>query len=305
MISLIFPAFNEEGNIEVLYDKVKDAINSTNGLDFEFIFVDDCSSDNTPLILSRMHERDKRVKVIRFARNFGSHAALACGLNNCKGKAAIVMAADLQDPPQLIPQLIGEWQKGSKVVWGARNKREGESLLTKILAGFYYTLMNWLTTVKLPPRGADVFLVDKNVIDAFRQVTEKHTSVFMTIAWLGFKQSTIYYDKKERFSGKSKWSLKKKLKLTVDSLLSFSDVPVRYMAITGFLFAFLGFSYALFIFWLHANGSPVTGWSSLMVVILVVGGIQMMTLGVLGEYLWRTFDESRRRPRYVIEYKVE
>ena len=147
------------------------------------------------------------------------------------------------------------------------------------------------------------FLADRAVIDAFKQVTEKHTSVFMTLAWLGFKQSTIGYVKKKRFSGVSKWSFGRKIKLTIDSLLSFSDIFIRYMSVLGILTAFLGFTYALYVLWGYLYGSTVEAWSSLIVVVLVIGGIQMMMLGILGEYLWRTFDESRRRPRYIIEYK--
>ncbi len=305
IISIIFPTYNEEGNLALLYEKVKAVTAQIKGYDFELVFIDDNSSDNTPQILNSLRQKDNKVRIVRFARNCGSHAAISCGLNYCHGEAAIVMAADLQDPPQLIGQLLEEWKKGSKIVWGARKERKGESFLTKTSANIYYRMMNWLTTVKVPPRGADVFLVDKIVIDAFRQVVEKHSSVFMTIAWLGFKQGTIYYNKEARFSGKSKWSLSKKIKLTIDSLLSFSDIPIRYMSVLGFLFALLGFIYAIYIFWLYVNGSPIQGWSSLMVAILVIGGIQMITLGVLGEYLWRTYDESRRRPRYVIEYKSE
>ena len=169
----------------------------------------------------------------------------------------------------------------------------------------YYTLMNWLTSVKMPPLGADVFLADRVVIDAFKGVTEKHTSIFMTLAWLGFDQRTIYYVKKKRHFGHSKWTLDKKIKLAIDSLLAFSDIPIRYMSVLGFLTAGLGFAYALYVFWCYVNGSPVDGWSSLIVAILVVGGIQMVMLGVLGEYIWRTFDESRKRPRYVIEYILD
>jgi len=164
--------------------------------------------------------------------------------------------------------------------------------------------MNYLTTVKVPPLGADVFLVERVVIEAFKKVNEKHTSVFMILAWLGFKQSTIEYIKQARLSGKSKWTLGQKIKLTLDSLLAFSDIFIRYMSVIGILTAFTGFVYSLFVLWGFINGVPVEGWSALIVVILIIGGIQMIMLGVLGEYLWRTFDESRRRPRFIVEYKI-
>ncbi|OGX21271.1 MAG: glycosyltransferase, partial [Omnitrophica WOR_2 bacterium GWC2_45_7] len=267
--------------------------------------VDDASTDQTPEILKVLHQKDERVKMIRFARNCGSHAALSAGLHHCKGESAIVLAADLQDPPELIGRLLEAWQQGAKIVWGARSKREGETASTTFLSKTYYRTMNWLTSVKMPPSGADVFLADRSVIEAFKQVTEKHTSIFMTLAWLGFRQTTIYYVKQARFSGRSKWTVRKKIKLTIDSLLAFSDVFVRYMSFLGFFTAVLGFIYAAHVLWTFIHGSPVEGWSSLMVAILVIGGVQMMMCGVLGEYLWRTFDESRRRPRYIIEYKIE
>ncbi|HBR15121.1 MAG TPA: glycosyltransferase [Candidatus Omnitrophica bacterium] len=305
MISLIFPTYNEESNLAELYKRLRETTSRLTAHTFEFIFVDDASTDQTPEILKVLHQKDERVKMIRFARNCGSHAALSAGLHHCKGESAIVLAADLQDPPELIGRLLEAWQQGAKIVWGARSKREGETASTTFLSKTYYRTMNWLTSVKMPPSGADVFLADRSVIEAFKQVTEKHTSIFMTLAWLGFRQTTIYYVKQARFSGRSKWTVRKKIKLTIDSLLAFSDVFVRYMSFLGFFTAVLGFIYAAHVLWTFIHGSPVEGWSSLMVAILVIGGVQMMMCGVLGEYLWRTFDESRRRPRYIIEYKIE
>ena len=301
MISIIFPVFNEENNLGELYKRLDAVASNFRGQEFEFIFVDDCSADKTPVVLAQLHQRDQRVRTIRFARNCGSHAAIACGLLHCQGEIAVILAADLQDPPEVIAQLMGEWQKGNKIVWGVRKDRAGERTSVKLLSKLYYALMNWLTTVKMPPSGADIFLVDRTVIDAFGQVTEKHTSVFMALAWLGFKQSQIDYVKERRYSGQSKWTMRKKIKLTLDSLLAFSDIPIRYMSVLGLLTAFLGFIYAAYVLWSFVNGAPVEGWSSLMIAILVVGGVQMMMLGILGEYLWRTYDESRKRPRYVIE----
>ncbi|MCK5215526.1 MAG: glycosyltransferase [Candidatus Omnitrophica bacterium] len=306
MISLIFPTYNEEGNLAELHRQLREATASIEGQLFEFIFVDDCSSDRTPEILRQLHEQDERVKIIRFARNCGSHAAISAGLNECRGAGAVVLAADLQDPPEIIGQLINEWKAGGKIVWGLRAGREGESFLTKALANLYYRVMNWLTIVKMPPKGADVFLADRVAIDAFKQFSEKYTSIFMTFAWLGFPQRNVEYVKAARYRGESKWTWGKKFKLALDSLLSFSDIPVRYMSVLGFITALLGFAYALFVFWKYVFfGVPVQGWSSLIIAILVVGGVQMTMLGVLGEYLWRTFEESRKRPVYVVEYKID
>lgn len=305
MITIIFPVYNEQDNLKELYKRVCDVSSQVRGHECEFLFVDDCSTDATPRILKELHEQDKRVKTVRFARNCGSHAALSAGLSEAKGDCAIVLAADLQDPPEIIPELISEWEKGFKTVWGVRVKREGESAATRFSSRLYYALMNKLTSVKVPPAGADVFLADRVVINALKQIPEKHTSIFMALAWLGFRQTGIGYVKQARFKGASKWTLRKKIKLTVDSLLSFSDIPIRYMSMLGFLTALLGFVYAFKVFLNYTDGSPVQGWSSLMVVLLVIGGVQMIMLGLLGEYLWRTFDESRRRPRFIIEYKID
>lgn len=304
MISVIFPTYNEQDNIPVLYERISAAAAVIRGHDFEFIFVDDCSTDQTPEILRRLHDRDSRVKVIRFARNCGSHAAIAAGLTACGGDCAVVMAADLQDPPELLRLLVEEWKDGIKIVWGARQKRLGEKWSTRFFSRLYYALMNYLTTVRVPPLGADVFLVDRAVIEAFKEVNEKHTSVFMVLAWLGFKQTSIEYVKQARLFGKSKWTLGNKIKLTLDSLLAFSDIFIRYISVIGVLTACTGFLYALFVLWGIIQGAPPGGWSALLVVVLVIGGIQMIMLGVLGEYLWRTFDESRMRPRFVVEYKL-
>lgn len=304
MISVIFPTYNEQDNIPVLHERISAVAADIFGHDFEFIFVDDCSTDQTPDILCKLHTRDSRVKTIRFARNCGSHAAIAAGLSACGGDCAVVLAADLQDPPELLRSLVDEWKDGIKVVWGSRRKRLGEKGSTRFFSRLYYWIMNYLTTVRVPPLGADVFLVDRAVIEAFKEVNEKHTSVFMVLAWLGFKQTSIEYVKQARLFGKSKWTLGRRIKLTLDSLLAFSDIFIRYISVIGVLTACTGFVYALFVLWGVAQGAPLSGWSALLVVVLVIGGIQMVMLGLLGEYLWRTFDESRRRPRFIVEYKL-
>jgi dolichol-phosphate mannosyltransferase len=301
MISLIFPVFNEQANLKELYARVSDIASSMSAEEFEFIFVDDGSTDGTREILLELNRHDRRVKVIRLTSNWGSHAAIAAGLNHCKGDCAVILAADLQDPPEVIPRLLDAWGGAAKVVWGVRAKREGEKRSTRFFSRLYYFLMNALTVVRMPPLGADLFLADRAVIDAFRHVSSKHASVFMTIVWLGFPQSSISYVKRSRLSGKSKWTVAKKIKLALDSLLAFSDVPIRYMSVLGFFVAFLGLLYAGHTFWRYLGGTPAGGWPSVMIAVLVIGGVQMMMLGVLGEYLWRTFDQSLQRPRYVIE----
>jgi len=304
MISLIFPAFNEEDNLELLYDKVNAVISKITNSKFEIIFVDDCSTDKTPEILQQLHKKDNRIKIIRFARNCGTHAALKAGLNYAQGDCAIAMSADLQDPPELIAQLLEKWKSGAKIVWGVRS--EGKHSKVSLFSKLYYIAINKLTSVKMPPLGADVFLIDRVAIEAFKQISEQHTSIFMTLAWLGFTQENIEYSKEMRHKGTSKWTLSKKVKLLIDSILSFSYAPIRYMSALGFITALLGFLYAMLVIFRYIFlDVPVAGWSSLIIVILVLGGIQMIMLGVLGEYLWRTLDESKKRPSYIIEYSVD
>ena len=302
MISVIIPTYNEEENLLTLHKRFEAVASKMKDNDFEFIFVDDCSWDETPDILQEIAQTDNRVKIIRFARNCGSHAAVAAGLHFCGGDAAIMLAADLQDPPELIPQLLLEWKKGFKVVWGVREKREGENLFNLATSRIYYCLMNRVTDVQLPPTGADIFLIDRIVIEAFKKSPEKNTSVYMLIAWLGYSQTYLTYVKEARHAGISKWTTPKRLKLFFDSLISFSYVPLRFMSLIGTISAFLGLLYSLLVFFNAAfRGIPVQGWASLMIVVLLLGGFQMIMMGILGEYLWRTYDETRGRPRYVIE----
>lgn len=298
MISIILPAYNEEGNLKPLYERLEVVTSEIKNQEFEFIFVDDCSTDRTPEILQSLHEGDPRVKVIRFARNSGGHAAVAAGLFHCRGDAAIGMSTDLQDPPEIIPRLIDEWKKGYKVVWGAREKREGEDGMTKFFSRLFYLAINYLTDIKVPSKGADLFLADRAAIEAFNRSPEKHTSVFMLLIWLGFSQTTIEYVKKPRHSGISKWKFSQKVKLAIDCLLSFGNFPGQTMMAIGLATATAGLLMALFMLLGIADSH---GWRIALAAILAIGGLQILMLALLGEYIWRTFDESRKRPRYVIE----
>ena len=302
MISIIVPTYNEKDNLHLLYSRLVNVSNVIANHRLEFIFVDDCSSDGTYRALLELAENDERVEIIRFSRNCGSHAAVSAGLQFCRGDAAVMIAADLQDPPEIIPDLISKWEKGFRVVWGVRNTREGEHFITLAFSRLFYFLMNHLTDIRQAPTGADVFVVDRKVIEAFKQSPEKNTSIYMLIAWLGFSQTSIKYAKEKRYSGKSKWGMSKRLKLFFDSLISFSYIPLRVMIFSGFIISFIGLIYGAGIF-IEAFLKKITvaGWTSLMIVILVMGGMQMIMMGMIGEYLWRTYDETRGRQKYVID----
>lgn len=302
LLSVVVPCFNEEANLPHLYERVR-AVLDGQGLDWEMIAVDDHSRDRTFEVASGLAQKDGRVRAVRLARNVGSHVALMCGLDHALGRAAVMIAADMQDPPEIILDLLQRWRDGDQVVWAIRTARKGvgaaEGAFSRL---FHATMTRIIGRGDLAGHGADVFLVDRVAIDALTQCREGNLSLFSLLAWLGFRQSTVPYVKEERQHGHSGWTLRKKIKLFVDSIAAFSYFPIRVMSVVGIGTAVLGFLYALFVVGSAVlAGSPVEGWSSLMVVLLVIGGLQMTMLGVLGEYVWRTLDEARRRPRYNVE----
>ena len=302
LLSIVVPAFNEAENLPLLYERIRALDWKAVGMTFELVIVDDHSTDATPLVIDGLVARDERVKTLRFSRNFGSHAGCTAGLEAATGAAAVVLAADLQDPPETIPDLVGEWRRGSAIVWAVRGEREGENWQTRTTARIFYALIKRLTRMEMPPNGADFFLLDRAVLEALRATPERNTSLVAQIQWLGFNHSSFVYTKQARATGRSKWTLAKRLKLSIDWIVGFSYYPIRLMSAVGILFVCVGFLYALlliarrFIFVV-----PVEGWTSLISVVLITSGVQLVMLGVLGEYLWRSFDASRRRPRFIIE----
>jgi polyisoprenyl-phosphate glycosyltransferase len=300
-LSIITPAYNEERNLPVLYERLRAVLDKEN-VDWEWIVTDDHSSDRTFEVLAELGRRDMRVRVLRFSRNFGSHAGVSCGLRHARGDCAGMLAADLQDPPEVLPQLLEKWRAGGQVVWAVRGRREGEGALTLRMAGLFYWIMrNVVGMREMAATGADLFLIDRRVIEAYREFEERNVNVFALLTWMGFKQDTVIYTKEARLHGSSGWTLQKKLKLAVDSVTSFSYLPIRVMSWTGMFTAIAGLCYAIFIIGYALIGRSVEGWASLMVVVLVLGGFQMLMLGILGEYLWRALDEARRRPSYTVE----
>jgi glycosyltransferase involved in cell wall biosynthesis len=301
-LSLVIAAYNEEENLPKLYERIARIDWPAIGVEIDIVIVDDHSRDGTPQVLRNLAAKDSRVKWLRFSRNFGSHKAFTAGLEHAPGDAAVILAADLQDPPETVPKLLEKWRAGAKVVWAVRGARAGESFQTKLLARLYYFLMRRYAVAELPETGADFLLMDRLVLNALREAPERNTSLLALIQWMGFEQASIVYTKEARTAGVSKWTFSKRIKLAVDSFVSFSYFPIRLMSGFGFACAVLGFSYALLVIVRRVFfGNPIEGWASLMCVVLILSGVQLLMLGVLGEYLWRTFDESRRRPRYIIE----
>jgi polyisoprenyl-phosphate glycosyltransferase len=300
-LTVVTPAYNEVKNLPLLHERLVAVLGQLD-ISWEWIIVDDHSTDNTFSAIKILMMQDSRIHGLRFAKNSGSHTAISCGLQYAAGRCAVVIAADLQDPPETINALLEEWQKGVQIVWAARGQRIGEKKSTIGFSRLYFFLMRHLVGIKeMPATGSDVFLLDRLVIEAINLFDEKNINIAALLTWMGFKQTTVTYDKQARLHGSSGWSLRKKIKIVIDSIVSFSYLPIRFMTIIGFVVSMLGFIYAIIVAIRAVSGIPLVGWASLMVAVLVMGGLQMIMMGILGEYLWRSLDESRNRPRYLIE----
>jgi dolichol-phosphate mannosyltransferase len=302
--SIIIPALNEAENITTTIDEVETCLglSSEEPIPYEIIVIDDYSSDGT---FDKVKESDNtKVRCIRLSRRSGSHIALRAGLDAATGDCAICIAADGQDNPQALREMITRWKSGVDIVWALRQNRDDESLLQRVFARIFYALLSWFggVSVEIDLSRADFYLLDRKVVNAIKSCRERNTSLFGLVVWLGFNQGFIEYERRPRRSGESKWSFRSRMHLAKDWIIAFSGVPLKLMTYTGFAISGLGFIYAVFIVSRGiAFGSPVLGWPSVMTAILLLGGGQIMMLGIIGEYLWRTLDESRDRPTYFIE----
>jgi len=297
-LSVVTPAFNEAENLPALYTRVAAAM-ATLGVDWEWLIVDDHSRDDTFGVIAALARQDGRVRGIRLARNSGSHVAITCALHHAAGDAAVMMAADLQDPPETIRAMLEQWRNGAHIVWAVRRERPGEQAHASFAAVYYWMMRRVVGMTEMPERGADFFLVDRAVLTAFRGFPERNASVLALITSLGFRQASIEYDKQERVAGRSGWTLARKIKLVADSLIGYSALPIRLCSYAGVALAALAAAVGVagLVFLPELSG----GLLLLLGVILGLGGVQLLAIGVLGEYLWRTLDEARRRPLYVVE----
>jgi len=298
MISIVTPAFNEAANLPVLYARLVAAMRDVGG-DWEWIVVDDHSRDETFAVIEALALRDARVRGFRLSRNSGSHVAITCGLHQVDSDAAVMMAADLQDPPETLAAMVARWRQGAQVVWATRRARPGDPSHRGFAAVYYWMMRRLVGMTEMPARGADFFLVDRVVVDAFRRFSERNVSVLALITWLGFRQEYVEYDKQQRVSGQSGWTLARKIKLVVDSITSFSGFPIRLCTYVGLMFLMCSLVLVLFAVALL----PQLGGGLLLVLSLIVGlaGFQLVALGIVGEYVWRALEETRRRPPYLIE----
>ncbi len=301
-IAIVVPVFNEHDNLRRFYEAVTDVMRSLAEYDWEFLFVDDGSRDGSFDVLNKLRAADDRVLALKFPRNFGSHIAIAAGIDYCRGDAAVILAADLQDPPALIRDFVARWREGFDVVWGARTGRDDSRAQSWAIA-IFYRLVRRFAIPTYPKGGTGSFcLISRPVIDAFRQCNERNRLTFGLIAWGGFRETQVPYHRPRRLIGSSSWTLGRMLKSAVDTFVSFSFLPIRAISFAGLAVSCLSF---LFGFYVLMNklwyGTRVQGWTSVMLAVLVLGGVQLVMVGVLGEYLWRILDEARGRPLYIIE----
>ena len=300
-LSIVIPVFNEEAALPALFERLQKLADNLAPLAAEIILVDDHSVDRSPRLLKEVCSRHPHFRHARLARNCGGHVAILAGLAMARGECAVFLAADLQDPPELILQMLDLWRAGHHVVWAVREEREGVSKMDLLLSNTFYRLLNLLGEVNLPPRGSDFALLDRKAVDALLQSAGSDPSIFGEIARLGFSSTQIPYVKAKRSAGASKWTLTRKLKAFADAFVSFSYAPLRFMSYLGMTLSVLGCAYAILVIALWLTVRTPVGWASVIVVVLVIGGVQMMMLGILGEYLWRTLEAARHRPIYFLE----
>lgn len=301
-VSIIVPVYFNQDNLQPLYDDLCKKLFSHSEYEWELVMVNDGSKDNSFEVMKKLADSDSRIKIYSLSRNFGSHAAILCGLNKCTGDCAVVKAADMQEPTELILEMVESWKQGNNVVLACRQDRE-ESFSQKLFANMYYGIVRKSALPSMPKGGFDIFLIDRKVINVLMQLDEKNSAITGQILWSGFKTSHIYYLRKAREIGKSRWTLKKKIRLVMDTLFSFSTLPISLVMGLGVFSIIVAIVWGLFVLISSLSGHiTVTGWTTLFLLNLFSFGTTMLTLGVIGNYLWRTFDASRNRPPFIIEY---
>ena len=300
VISVVVPCFNEEEVLPHTHKRLA-AVLGDAGLDFEIIYVDDGSSDQTALCLRDIQEQSENVGVIRLSRNFGHQVAATAGLDYAGGDAVVLIDADLQDPPEMIPKMVEKWKEGYDVVYGVRTSREGESSFKLWTASAFYRLINTLSEVPLPLDAGDFRLIDRRAVDALRQMRERHRLLRAMTTWVGFHQTALPYERSKRFAGTSKYPLRKMIALALDGIVSFSVIPLRLISFVGLmlsLLALVGIVYAVTARLL--TDSWVPGWTLLFISSLMIGGLQFIFLGIMGEYIGRIYGEAKQRPLFLV-----
>jgi polyisoprenyl-phosphate glycosyltransferase len=298
--SIVLPIHDEVETLPTLFERLGLVLDRLDG-DAEVILVDDGSSDGSGVLLEEMHRRDGRFKVLQLSRNFGHQAAITAGLDFARGRAVAVMDADLQDPPEVLLDLARRWREGYEVVYAVRDRRSGEKRFKRFTASAFYRLLRKLTTVEIPADVGDFRLVDRKALSAYRAMRENNRFVRGMFGWIGFRQVGVHYERDERFAGKTKFTLAKMVDFAVDGIVSFSNAPLRLVLAFGFLVAIVSFAGAITALILKLAGAfVIPGWASLVFVTGFLGGVQLVVLGVVGEYVGRVYEETKSRPLYIV-----
>jgi dolichol-phosphate mannosyltransferase len=303
-VSVIIPCFNEQEVIEESYRRVKSVLSSAGFKGYEILFIDDGSGDNTLEILGKIALKDKTVKIIAFSRNFGHQAAVSAGVWHSSGDAAVIIDADLQDPPELIPEMVKlHIEKGYNVVYGVRNLRKGETFFKKLSSAFYYRTLNYLSDTPMPLDAGDFRLIDRKVIEVFKGFKERNKYIRGMISWIGFRQCPLYYDRNPRLAGRTKYPFSKMLAFATTGLLYFTKKPLKIAMSLGFFSIIVGLGLIGYVFIAKFSNiiKTVPGWASTIITLVFFGGVQLLTIGVLGEYIGSMFDEIKGRPEYIVD----
>jgi dolichol-phosphate mannosyltransferase len=301
MVSIVTPVFNEVEVIELFYDRVRKAMEALDSITCELIFVDDGSTDGSYQKLIALGNSHADIKVIKFSRNFGHQIAITAGIDLAKGDAVVVIDADLQDPPELIQEFVAKWREGYDVVYGVRHKRDGESKMKLLTAAAFYRLLNRIVKLDIPVDVGDFRLMSRRVVEYFKELREKDRFVRGLVSWIGFKQTGVQYSRDKRYAGETKFPYRKMIKFAFDGITSFSEVPLKLATWLGYFTSLLALLYACSVFVQKALGYTVQGWATIMVAMLFLGGVQLISLGIIGQYVGRIFNECKQRPLYVID----
>lgn len=302
LVTILVPAYNEQEVLHLLYDRLEKLMNENTNYDFEVLLVNDGSKDRTLEIMQELRSKDKRFCYLNLSRNFGKETAMIAGLDYCKGDAVVIIDADLQDPPELIPEMIKYWEEGYDDVYAKRKSREGETWLKKFTSKMYYKVLQSFTRIEIQKDTGDFRLLDRRCVEALKSMRENQRYTKGLFSIIGYNKKEILYDRDPRAAGQTKWNYGKLIDLSIDGITSFTTSPLRWAAIIGVIVSMIGFIYMLYIIIKTiATGIDVPGYASTMVVILFLGGIQLIFLGIIGEYLGRAFNESKHRPLYFIE----
>jgi polyisoprenyl-phosphate glycosyltransferase len=297
--SIVAPVFNEEETLPHFYQRVVKTMEQI-GESFELLLINDGSHDHSYKLMQELHERDPRVRAIDFSRNFGHQIAISAGLDYARGQAVIIMDTDLQDPPEVILDMAARWKVGAEVVYAQRARRLGESRFKLITASAFYRLIGRITSVKIPRDTGDFRLLDRHVVDVLVKMREQHRFMRGLSAWVGFRQEAVLYERQERFAGETKYPLSKMIRFSMDAITSFSHVPLKLATTFGFFLAGLSLLGIIIAAIGRIFFNIITGQASTLVLVLFLGGVQLIFLGILGEYLGRIYDEVRSRPLYIV-----